>query len=58
MLELSRKFREKNIMIIYRYGSITQSSTVLLGSDENNKDIFVPMNQVVPMINPDDVGKL
>lgn len=40
------------------YGSITQSSTILLGSDEtNNQDIFVPMNQLVPMINPDDISK-
>lgn len=40
-----------------RYGSITQAGTVLLGSDENGKDVFVPMNDLVPMVNPDDIGK-
>lgn len=38
------------------YGSITQAGTVLLGSDEAGKDVFVPMNDLVPMVNPDDMG--
>uniref|UniRef100_A0A336M0U0 inositol-3-phosphate synthase n=1 Tax=Culicoides sonorensis TaxID=179676 RepID=A0A336M0U0_CULSO len=37
------------------FGSITQASTVLIGSDENGEDIYVPMNQILPMINPDDI---
>ncbi|XP_055390356.1 inositol-3-phosphate synthase [Condylostylus longicornis] len=37
------------------YGSITQSSTVFLGSDENGKDVYIPMNQLVPMISPDNI---
>uniref|UniRef100_A0A182QAP8 NADH dehydrogenase [ubiquinone] 1 beta subcomplex subunit 4 n=1 Tax=Anopheles farauti TaxID=69004 RepID=A0A182QAP8_9DIPT len=37
------------------YGSITQSSTVLLGSDATGQDVYIPMNQLVPMVNPDDI---
>uniref|UniRef100_A0A1B0CZ62 inositol-3-phosphate synthase n=1 Tax=Phlebotomus papatasi TaxID=29031 RepID=A0A1B0CZ62_PHLPP len=37
------------------FGSITQSSTVLLGTDQNGQDAYVPMNQIVPMVNPDDI---
>lgn len=39
------------------YGSITQASTVLLGSDENGDDVFAPLNHLVPMIDPDNIGK-
>lgn len=39
------------------FGSITQASTVLLGSDSDGQDVFVPMNRLVPMVNPDDIGK-
>lgn len=42
--------------ILRRFGSITQASTVLLGSDANGQDVFIPMNQIVPMVNPDDIG--
>lgn len=38
------------------YGSITQASTILLGSDNDGKDIYAPMNRLVPMVNPDDIG--
>lgn len=38
------------------YGSITQSSTVLLGNDANGQDVFIPMNQLVPMVDPNDLG--
>lgn len=38
------------------FGSITQASTVLLGSDANGKDIYTPMNTFVPMVNPNDIG--
>lgn len=37
------------------FGSITQSSTVLLGTDQHGQDAYVPMNQIVPMVNPDDI---
>lgn len=40
------------------FGSITQASTVLLGSDANGQDVHVPMNRLVPMVNPDDIGLL
>lgn len=37
------------------FGSITQASTVLLGSDDDGKDVYLPMKDVVPMVNPDDI---
>ncbi|KAL9918522.1 inositol-3-phosphate synthase [Glossina fuscipes fuscipes] len=37
------------------FGSITQASTVLLGSDEEGKDVYVPMKDLLPMVNPDDI---
>lgn len=37
------------------FGSITQASTVLIGSDEDGKDCNVPMKDLVPMVNPDDI---
>ncbi|XP_055598362.1 inositol-3-phosphate synthase [Uranotaenia lowii] len=37
------------------YGSITQASTVLLGTDANGQDVHVPMNKMIPMVNPDDI---
>lgn len=37
------------------FGSITQASTVLLGSDYDFKDIYLPMKDFVPMVNPDDI---
>lgn len=40
------------------YGSITQASTILLGSDNKGNDVHVPMNRLVPMVNPDDIGLL
>lgn len=38
------------------YGSITQASTVLLGSDAKGSDVYIPMNKLVPMVHPDDIG--
>jgi hypothetical protein len=32
------------------FGSITQSSTVRLGEDDNGEDIFVPLNGILPMV--------
>jgi len=37
------------------FGSITQASTVLLGSDYNFKDVYLPMNEMVPMVEPNDI---
>lgn len=38
------------------YGSITQSSTVCLGTDrETGQDIFTPLKSVVPMADPNDI---
>jgi myo-inositol-1-phosphate synthase len=37
------------------YGSITQASTVMLGSDANFKDIYLPMRDIVPMVDPNDI---
>ncbi|KAI5713031.1 hypothetical protein M8J75_013163 [Diaphorina citri] len=37
------------------YGSITQSSTVRLGMDSSGKDVYVPMNSLLPMVDPDDI---
>ncbi|XP_058116225.1 inositol-3-phosphate synthase [Anopheles ziemanni] len=37
------------------YGSITQSSTVLLGTDAAGQDVYIPMNKLVPMVNPDEI---
>ncbi|KAG5672835.1 hypothetical protein PVAND_002925 [Polypedilum vanderplanki] len=37
------------------FGSITQSATVLLGSDFEGKDVYAPMNEFVPMVNPENI---
>lgn len=39
------------------FGSITQASTVLLGCDESGQDTYAPLNQLVPMVKPNDIGK-
>ncbi len=37
-------------------GSITQASTINLGPDAHTgQDVFVPLNTVVPMVNPNDL---
>lgn len=38
------------------FGSITQASTVLLGSDYNFKDVYLPMNDFLPMVQPNDIA--
>jgi myo-inositol-1-phosphate synthase len=40
------------------FGSITQASTVLLGSDDEGRDVCIPMKDVVPMVDPNDIGEL
>lgn len=37
------------------YGSITQSSTIRIGEDQNGEEIFVPFNSLLPMVNPNDL---
>lgn len=37
------------------FGSITQASTVLLGSDLNFKDVHLPMKDFIPMVEPNDI---
>lgn len=37
------------------FGSITQASTVLIGTYENGEDAYLPMNKIIPMVNPDDI---
>ncbi|KAH8271497.1 hypothetical protein KR018_000960 [Drosophila ironensis] len=37
------------------YGSITQASTVFIGSDEAGGDVYVPMKELLPMVEPDDI---
>lgn len=37
------------------YGSLTQAGTILLGSDDSGKDVFVPISDLVPMVHPDDI---
>lgn len=36
-------------------GSLTQSATLKLGLDAEGRDVWVPLNAVVPMVDPDDV---
>lgn len=37
------------------FGSITQSSTVRVGMDASGKDVYVPLKNLLPMINPNDI---
>ncbi|XP_047107119.1 inositol-3-phosphate synthase 1-A isoform X1 [Schistocerca piceifrons] len=37
------------------YGSITQASTVRLGVGDGGEDVYVPMSDMLPMVNPNDV---
>lgn len=37
------------------WGSITQASTVSLGTDAQGKEVYVPMKDVVPMLDPNDL---
>lgn len=36
------------------YGSVTQSSTIKLGIDEQGNDVYVPFNSVLPFVSPND----
>merc|ERR1712000_342595 len=37
------------------YGSITQSSTVRIGSDANGEDTYIPLKSLVPMVEMNDL---
>jgi len=37
------------------YGSITQSSTVRIGSDANGEDTYIPLKSLVPMVEMNDI---
>ncbi|SPP75670.1 inositol-3-phosphate synthase [Drosophila guanche] len=37
------------------FGSITQASTVFIGSDETGSDVFVPMKELLPMVEPNEI---
>ncbi|KAK9463684.1 uncharacterized protein V1516DRAFT_661813 [Lipomyces oligophaga] len=49
-------FRTKNgLQKPNYYGSVTQSSTLKLGIDENGTDTYAPFNQILPMLHPNDL---
>eukprot|EP01121_Diplochlamys_sp_Union-15-3_P007615 TRINITY_DN1950_c0_g1_i1.p1 TRINITY_DN1950_c0_g1~~TRINITY_DN1950_c0_g1_i1.p1 ORF type:complete len:539 (-),score=95.76 TRINITY_DN1950_c0_g1_i1:63-1631(-) len=37
------------------FGSITQSSTVRLGENPQGEDVYIPFNEVIPMVHPNDI---
>lgn len=37
------------------YGSITQASTVRLGSGEYGEDVYVPFSTLLPMVDPNNL---
>jgi len=37
------------------FGSITQAGTVCLGMDAEGKEVYVPFNDVIPMVHPNDI---
>eukprot|EP01064_Diplonema_japonicum_P020588 TRINITY_DN30197_c0_g1_i1.p1 TRINITY_DN30197_c0_g1~~TRINITY_DN30197_c0_g1_i1.p1 ORF type:complete len:514 (+),score=173.55 TRINITY_DN30197_c0_g1_i1:49-1590(+) len=37
------------------FGSITQASTMRLGFTDDNEEVTVPLNKVVPMVHPNDI---
>lgn len=39
----------------FRYGSLTQASTIKLGKRVEGGDIYVPISSMLPMLNPDDI---
>lgn len=39
----------------FRYGSLTQTSTMKLGRRIKGEDIYVPISSMLPMVNPDDI---
>jgi len=37
------------------YGSLTQCATSWLGEDQNGKQVVVPLNKLIPMVDPNDL---
>ncbi|KAI9008310.1 hypothetical protein BC832DRAFT_539171 [Gaertneriomyces semiglobifer] len=37
------------------YGSVTQASTLKLGTDDKGNDVFIPFSNVLPMVHPNDL---
>lgn len=37
------------------YGSLTQASTVKIGNNEKNEEVYVPFNSLLPMANPNNL---
>jgi len=37
------------------WGSITQASTLKLGTDAEGKDVYIPFNKILPMVEPNDI---
>jgi myo-inositol-1-phosphate synthase len=37
------------------YGSLTQSSTICLGDDKDGKEVYLPIRDLLPMLNPNDL---
>lgn len=37
------------------FGSVTQASTVKIGIDTDGKDVYVPFNSILPLVNPNDL---
>jgi len=37
------------------YGSVTQSSTIRLGANDRGEDYYLPINKILPMVNPNDL---
>lgn len=43
------------VSLSYRYGSLTQASTVRLGRKSKGEDVYVPISSMLPMVNPNDI---
>ncbi|EGG19644.1 inositol-3-phosphate synthase [Cavenderia fasciculata] len=37
------------------FGSVIMASTIKLGSDENGRDSYIPLKNIVPMVHPNDI---
>jgi len=37
------------------YGSLTQASTLRIGTDAHGEDVFIPFRSILPMVHPNDI---
>eukprot|EP00051_Salpingoeca_urceolata_P026447 m.477346 g.477346 ORF g.477346 m.477346 type:complete len:544 (-) comp20810_c0_seq1:107-1738(-) len=37
------------------FGSVTQATTLRVGTDPSGNDIYIPFNKILPMVNPNDL---